>query len=212
MTEQQRREQIMKERQQLQARQTHTALSDADAEKMAAHGGMLTQEQLIAAAMLGKFIQNDITGIKKAAVGEGLKVTNVDMAKVAPSAIIKAAGGSQSAVSVVPTPQSGPVVIPPVLEGIPVPDRPDQFIVPAPVITHHPSPAVPVIQAPAPKEDNGQLELEFDRKARYEDIMKALDILTDKVIILTHTVQELKALVDKKKPKITPQVNGTQTG
>ena len=76
MTEQQRRQQIMQARQ--QADQTRSAvprMSDQEAERIASQGQGLTQEQVIAIAMMGKFVQNDITGVKKSSLGD-LKVSD----------------------------------------------------------------------------------------------------------------------------------------
>ena len=198
MTEQQRRQQIMQARQ--QADQTRSAtphMSDQEAERIASQGQGLTQEQVIAIAMMGKFVQNDITGVKKSSLGD-LKVSDVDMAKVMPSGIAKAMGAS-----------------------------PQQQMQPSQPLTHQISLASPrvdlssipslppgVVNLPyiEPKpSDTNQLELDFDKKVRYEDIMQAIDKIENKIIHLTDKINELSTLVDKKKLK-KAQDNGTQAG
>ena len=204
MTEQQRREQITQARR--QAEQTRTAapaMSDAEAQAIASENQGLTQEQVIAIAMFGKFVQNDITGVKKSSLGD-LKVTDVDMSKVMPSGIARA-------MNLQPAPASRPQPVappPPAVVAAPiepllamVPPSPPQGAVNLPF----------VIAPPAPVIDKDQQYFDFDRKARYEDIMKAIDNLEDKIIILTNKINEISTFVDKKKLKKTI-IDGPQTG
>jgi hypothetical protein len=201
MTEQQRRQQIMEARQREQ-RPVALSITDSEAERMAsAHQG-ITQEQMIAVAMIGKMVSNDIVGIKKNAIGDSLKVTDVDMSKVMPSSIMKAMGAS------VPQFQS-----PQPSQLSPLRQQPtQQQLVPvAPVINTTPSPQLLFVDnlIPQPYIDPNQLELDLNKQTRYEDIINAIDKLQNSVNILTDKVNTLIDSSNKKKPKIT---NGTQAG
>lgn len=198
MTEQQRRQQIMQARQ--QADQTRSAvprMSDQEAERIASQGQGLTQEQVIAIAMMGKFVQNDITGVKKSSLGD-LKVSDVDMAKVMPSGIAKAMGA---------TPQQQMQPLQQLTHRIP-PDPPEVDLVSS---TSLPPGVVNLPYIEPKPSDTNQLELDFNKKVRYEDIMQAVDKLENKIILLTDKINELSIIVDKKKLK-KAQDNGTQAG
>lgn len=174
MTEQQRREQILKARQQA-AMPAAPSLSDTEAMRIVSGNNGLTQEQVIAIAMFGKLVQNDVNGIKKAGLGD-LKVADVDMSKVMPSGIAKAVG--------MPLPQ-----IPRNVSGNPVLAQP---VTPPPVATM----PVPVIET-SPPELSPQLEFDFNKKVRYEDVIEAIEKLEKKIIIINDKVDQL--LTDKKK-------------
>lgn len=177
-------------------------MSDAEATAIASENQGLTQEQVVAIAMFGKFVQNDITGVKKSSLGD-LKVTDVDMSKVMPSGIARAMNLQPA-----PAPRPQPVAPLPVEVASPidpllnmVPSQPPQGAVNLPHI----------IAIPAPAVDSDQQYFDFDRKARYEDIMKAIDNLENKIIILTKKIDEISTFVDKKKLKKTI-IDGPQTG
>ena len=177
-------------------------MSDAEATAIASENQGLTQEQVIAIAMFGKFVQNDITGVKKSSLGD-LKVTDVDMSKVMPSGIARAMNLQPA-----PAPRPQPVAPPPPVVAA--------LIEPLLNIVAPPPPQgavnLPLIIAPtAPAIDNDQQYFDFDRKARYEDIMKAIDNLENKIIILTNKIDEISTFVDKKKLKKTI-IDGPQTG
>jgi hypothetical protein len=181
MTEQQRREQIMQQRQQAgQARSAAPAMSDAEAQQIASENQNLTQEQIIAIAMMGKFVQHDVMGVKKAALGD-LKVSDVDMSKVMPSGIAKAMGMQ---------PQTQMQAPPQVIRQIPA------IMAPAAL-----PPGVVNLPYIEPVANDAQTEFNFERKVRYEEIMEAIDKLENKIIILTNKINELSTIVDKKKPK-----------
>ena len=203
MTEQQRREQILQARRQTeQTRAAAPAMSDAEATAIASENQGLTQEQVVAIAMFGKFVQNDITGVKKSSLGD-LKVTDVDMSKVMPSGIARA-------MNLQPAPAPRPQPVAPLPVEVASPIEPLLNMVPPPP----PQGAVNlpfVIAPPAPVIDKDQQYFDFDRKARYEDIMKAIDNLEDKIIILTNKINEISTFVDKKKLKKTI-IDGPQTG
>jgi hypothetical protein len=173
MTEQQRREQIMKMRQQAQG-PAAPSLSDADAMKMAGSTNGLTQEQMIAIAMFGKVVQNDVNTIKKAGLGD-MKVSDVDMSKVMPSGIAKAAG----------------MVIPQIPAAMPV--NP-------PVVPVMPQMALPLVSQPVAANSDSQLEFNFDKKARYEDIIEHIEKLEKKLIMVN---EKLDLLLEDKKKLVT---------
>jgi len=190
MTEQERRQQILQARQQTaQQRSAVPAMSDTEAEQLASQQQGLTQEQMIAIAMLGKMVSNDIGGIKKNAIGDSLKVTDVDMSKVMPSNIMKAAGMTipQQRLSQ-QRPVQQPIISQPTLQPA------AQFE------------ALPVQQVSQPVSDSGQLEFDLNKQARYEDIINAIDKLENKVNMLTDKINTLIDSNNKKKPKIA---NGT---
>lgn len=167
MTEQQRREQIMKARQQA-VMPAAPSLSDAEAMKIASGNNGLTQEQMIAIAMFGKIVQNDVNGIKKAGLGD-LKVSDVDMSKVMPSGIAKAS-------------------------GMPLPQVPRM---PPPVVSQPPPPSLLEVPVAVQSDPSPQLEFDFDKKARYEDVIEAIEKLEKKINIINEKVDQL--LADKKK-------------
>lgn len=200
MNEQQRREQIMKARQQqMQQRATAPAMSDADAVRIAAENGAITQEQVVMAAMLGKMINGGLNDLKKQSVGEGLKVGSVDMSKVMPSGIAKAMGATMQ-----PPPQrmAAPIQTEPVIE---LPQVPALF--PPTAITPLIPPINPVLQSAS---DPNQLELDFEKRVRYEDIEGKLQILENKLIALNEKADNILELLRKK--KLNEQEDGTQTG
>ena len=173
------------------------SLSDADAQRIAGdHGNGLTQEQMIAVAMLGKFVQNDINGIKKAGMGD-LKVSNVDMSKVMPSGIAKSMG-------VLPMPQ--------VPQAIPM-NPPPAPVMPVAPVNPVMQPVVPVQQqwSEPPKQPSNQLEFDFDKKARYIEVVEAIEILEKKVNMINEKL-DLIIESNKKKLNLTLNENGTQTG
>lgn len=183
-----------------QADQTRSAaprMSDQEAERIASQGQGLTQEQIIAIAMMGKFVQNDITGVKKSSLGD-LKVSDVDMAKVMPSGIAKAMGTPPQ--QQMQPPQQLPHRIPPAPPEV---DLTSGTRLPPGVVN------LPYIEPVS--SDTNQIEFDFDKKVRYEDIMQAIDKLENKIIILTDKINELSTIVDKKKLK-KAQDNGTQAG
>jgi hypothetical protein len=206
MNEQQRREQIAKMRQQqMQQRQQAPAMSDADAIKIAADQGTITQEQVVMAAMLGKMINGGLNDLRKQSVGEGLKIGSVDMSKVMPSGIAAAAGMRNDMPPTLPAfPPS--VVIPPAEVPITAPEE-------LPILE------LPVTQIPShighhnitAHSQAGQLELEFEKKARYDDIYKKLSEIEDRMVVLHEKANKILDLLDKKKLK-RAQTDGTQTG
>lgn len=152
------------------------SLSDAEAMRIASSSNGLTQEQMIAVAMFGKIVQNDVNGIKKAGLGD-LKVSDVDMSKVMPSGIAKASG-----MSLPPAPRAlPPPMPPPPMPMPPLPSLPDAGLVPV----------VPQVD-PSP-----QMEFDFNKKVRYEDVIEAIEKLEKKINIINEKVDQL--LTDKKK-------------
>jgi hypothetical protein len=199
MTEEQRRQQITQARQQVQQRPAAPAMSDAEAEQLAAQTQGLTQEQMIAIAMLGKMVSNDIGGIKKNAIGDSLKVTDVDMSKVMPSGIAKAMGVVQTSQRP-PQPVQQPYIPQPAPQAV---QQPALQLFTPPVVQQQ---VQPVEQSYF---DPNQLEFDLNKQARYEDIINAIDKLENKVNMLTDKINMLVDANNKKKPKIT---NGTQAG
>ena len=193
----------MQQRQQAgQARSAAPAMSDAEAQQIASENQNLTQEQMIAIAMMGKFVQHDVMGVKKAALGD-LKVSDVDMSKVMPSGIARAMNLQPA-----PAPRPQPVAPLPVEVASPI----DPLLNMVPPQSPQGAVNLPhIIAPPASAVDNDQQYFDFDRKARYEDIMKAIDNLENKIIILTNKIDEISTFVDKKKLKKTI-IDGPQTG
>lgn len=160
----------------------------------------VNQEQIMAAALFAKQLRADLNGIRSAAVGEGLKVGDVDIAKVMPSEILRA-------YKPVNVPNYSQPVAPP---SAPVPAQPQ-------VPVYAPVPNGPTIQAgPVPvyvsptqePSDPNQLELNFNKVTRYEEVVEAIERLETKINILTAKVNEVIVLNDKKKLK-TDLDNGT---
>lgn len=220
MTEQQRREQILQMRQQgaRPAAPSVPQLSLAEAQQqVSTHEHPMTQEEMIAVAMLGKFVQGNVNNIKTLSVGDNkaLSIHDVEMSKVMPSGIMKAMGNA---------PQQPRISAP---AGVTWDDTaPVISSSPSPVPTYAPapsfSPELPLFAPSAPVfkpvQDDNQLQLEFERKARYPDIVDTLDKLENKVILLTQLTTELNKkldylieLHDKKKPK-KALIDGSQTG
>ena len=197
MTEQQRRQQIMEARQREQ-RPVAPSMSDAEAERIAMSQQGVTHDQMIAIAMLGKMVSNDIGGIKKNAVGDSLKVTDVDMSKVMPSGIAKAMG-IQPQQQRPPQPVQQPVYQQTAQQPLNVPDNQWTPVQPAANTSN------PVV-VPLSLSDPNQMEFDLNKKVHYEDIMNAIDKLENKVNMLTDKINILIDSNNKKKPKIT---NGT---
>lgn len=152
-------------------------------------------EQIMAAALFAKQLQADLTGIKKAAVGEGLKVSNVDMSKVMPSHILKT---------------HRPVGMPG-MPNMPVrPPPPPEQVTPVQEINIPPVLAT-VTTTPAVAQsfvDQNQLELDFDKKARYIEVVEAIERLERKINAISVKLDDLQQNIDKKKLTLT-QENGT---
>jgi hypothetical protein len=72
-------------------------------------------------------------------------------------------------------------------------------------------PSVDIIMPPLPVQKDTQLELDFEKKARYDDINQKLEIIEDKLIAINNKVNTIIELLDKKKLNST-QTDGTQTG
>lgn len=205
MTEQQRREQILKAREH-QQRAPVPAMSDAEAQRIVAEGQTgLTEEQLLVTAMLGKFVQNDINGIKKAGMGD-LKVSDVDMSKVMPSGIAKAMGVKSPLVNrpVPPPVPSAPVVVP--------------VEIPVPVIEAN----VPVVEIQPPVQiqsqlqttvHDNQLELPLDKKASYDDVYREISQINERINFISDRITKILTIIETApKKKLKKELNGTQTG
>lgn len=186
----------------MQQRQTAPALSDAEAEKIASQQMPLTEEQLLVTAMLGKFVQNDINTIKKASLGD-LKVSDVDMSKVMPSGIAKAMGMKQ-------VPLNKPV---PVLPPSPVVAEPvNTPVQPVPVIM---TPAVmnPVLEETQKHTDDNQLELPLDKKATYDDVMREIIQINERLDTISDRIYKILTIIESgPKKKLKKEQDGTQTG
>ena len=150
----------------------------------------VNQEQIIAAALFAKQLQADLVGIKRAQVGDGLKVPDVDMNKVMPSEIFKTfrpSGVPVSRPAAIPVPPPPPVMLPD----------------PAPAVVFNAAGPTWPIANPVVPANNSQLEFDFDKKARYEDIITAIEKIENKLNIIT---QKLESLQDDKK-KLNPPLN-----
>lgn len=155
----------------------------------------VSQEQIIAAALFAKQLQADLVGIKKAQVGDGLKVPDVDMSKVMPSEIYKTfrpVGGPNQPVRSVFTPptQVASAQIPDIVSP-PIPVQ-SSFVTTAQI-------------------DNNQLELDFNRTAKYEDVVEAIEKLEKKINQINDKL-DLFLQDGKKKLKQTLTKNGPQAG
>jgi hypothetical protein len=149
----------------------------------------VNQEQVIAAALFAKQLQTDLFGIKSRAVGEGLKVPDVDMSKVMPSNIYRT---------------FRPVGGPPSMAAASAPAAP--LPSPIPVIQ------APVMQAPVaapvlPVEPDNQLEFNFNKVTRYEDVVESIEKLQSKIDIINVKLDNL--IQDKKKLNPTHPKDGT---
>lgn len=206
MTEQQRREQILNARQQLQ-RAPVPAMSDAEAQRIAAEGQTgLTEEQLLVTAMLGKFVQNDINGIKKAGMGD-LKVSDVDMSKVMPSGIAKAMGVKSPVINR-PIPQ--PVPSAPIMAPVEIPTE-----IPVPLVGAN----IPIVDTPLPAPQQSfssiddQLELPLDKKASYDDVYREVMQINERINIISERINKILSIIETgPKKKLKKEPNGTQTG
>lgn len=164
----------------------------------------VNQEQVIAAALFAKQLQADLVGIKRAQIGDGLKVPDVDMNKVMPSEIFKTFRPSGVAM---PRPVPAPVPLPP---------GPPPAPAPAPVFTIPPGHMAEYAPPPGPfttsvaavqMADKDQLEFDFDKKAKYDDVIAAIEKLETKLNIITQKLDILTQ--DKKKLKITLNKDGS---
>jgi len=222
MTEQQHREQIMKARsaQSQQPTQTRDDIPLSNEELAALQSSQdgsapPTREQALIAAMLGKTIQHGLNDIKKNAIGNTLKVNDVDMSKVMPSGIMAAMGQKPLLVPPQqPSPQQPPPVNPGLNPIVPIGPAPTSWKKLESVDDNLSSPLMSIVNKTAENDSIEQSEFNFNRQAKYEDIMQAVEKLEDKVIMLTELIKELQQVVDKKKPKktITNPLDGTQTG
>ena len=180
--------------------------STADLAAIERDSQYVNQEQVLAAAFFAKQLQADLGGIKRAQIGDGLKVPDVDMSKVMPSEIFKTfrpVGRSMP-----PAPPPAAVASVPVAVPSPVPVQMPEFVPQVQTVT-------PVtIQSLAPGSvpvDSNQLELDFNRVTRYEDVVLAIEKLENKVNMVNEKLDLL--LADKKKLKTKlPNQNGTQAG
>jgi len=148
----------------------------------------VNQEQVIAAALFAKQLQTDLFGIKSRAVGEGLKVPDVDMSKVMPSNIYRTfrpVGGPPSMAAASAPPVAPPVLVPP----------------PVPVMQ------VPVVAPSVPAEPSNQLEFNFNKVTRYEDVVESIEKLQSKIDIINVKLDNL--IQDKKKLSPTRPQDGT---
>ena len=182
-------------------------LNEQELQRLAVSTSQVGANEMMLAAMLAKQVQGSLNEIKHQARGVGdLKVSDVDMSKVMPSAIMKATGMQvpqqrQMPVQAVPNqplavqPSIQPVTLPPATWSQP-PGGPGSF------------PPEPRFEQTVtlPTADPNQLEFDLNRQARYEDIINAIDKLENKINILTDKVNILIDSNNKKKPKIT---NGT---
>jgi hypothetical protein len=117
-------------------------------------------------------------------VGEGLKVPDVDMSKVMPSNIYRTfrpVGGppSMAAASAPPVTLPSPV---PVMQA-------------------------PVVAPPLPVEPDNQLEFNFNKVTRYEDVVESIEKLQSKIDIINVKLDNL--IQDKKKLNSTHLKDGT---
>lgn len=175
-----------------------SSLPSANLAAAEAESQYVNQEQVIAAALFAKQLQADLVGIKRAQIGDGLRVPDVDMNKVMPSEIFKTFRPSGTAMS---RPAPAPV---------PLPAGPPPAPAPAPIFTvppeHAPGPfTTSIATAQMPEKD--QLELDFDKKAKYDDVIAAIEKLETKLNIITQKLDILTQ--DKKKLKITPDKDGS---
>lgn len=183
------------------AESSQPTLNIAAAEKEAQ---MVNREQIIAAALFAKQLQADLGGIKNAIVGDGIKVPQVDMTKVMPSEIYKTfrpVGAPAVPVNTQPIPVQQ---LPPQSPSLP----PQQNL----VFTYNTqevlSQAVPAAaELAASRLDPNQLELDFNRTTRYEDVVEAIERLEKKIVIISEKIDALS--LDKKKLKTDQNENGT---
>jgi len=180
--------------------QQQKEFSKADFAAAEREAHQVNNEQVIAAALFAKQLQADLTGIKHAQVGDGLKIPNVDMSKVMPSEIYKTfrpLGGPPR-----PQPPVQQTYVPPPSYpevGVPI-SAPTQPVF-MPAVVNNPS---------QPEVDKNQLEFNFNKVTRYEDVVEAIEKLENKVNMINEKLDLL--LQDKKKLKKTTNLNGTQAG
>lgn len=172
------------------------SLPSANLAAAEAESQYVNQEQVIAAALFAKQLQADLVGIKRAQIGDGLKVPDVDMNKVMPSEIFKTFRPSGVAM---PRPVPAPVPLPPGPPPAPIFTAPSEY-------TPSPGPfniSAATVQMP----DKDQLEFDFDKKAKYDDVIAAIEKLETKLNIITQKLDILTQ--DKKKLKITLNKDGS---
>ena len=178
--------------------------STADLAAIERDSQYVNQEQILAAAFFAKQLQADLGGIKRAQIGDGLKVPDVDMTKVMPSEIFKTFRPIGRSLPPAPPAPPAPVAIPnPVPVQMPEFKPQAQFVPPVAI-----QPLVSQVSTPV---DNNQLELDFNRTTRYEEVVLAIEKLESKVNMVNEKLDLL--LADKKKLKTKlPNQNGTQAG
>lgn len=166
----------------------------------------VNREQIIAAALFAKQLQTDLGSIRSAMIGDGLRIPQVDMNKVMPSEIYKtfrpagvSAGTSHGRQ--------------PVLQSVPAVPVQTQQQAPEPIYNVQ----IPVTQPVGqplntatqvdPRLDPNQLELDFNKTTKYEDVVEAIERLEKKIIIISEKIDALS--LDKKKLKVEQNENGT---
>ena len=155
--------------------------------RMSERASQVTNEELMAAAFFGRQLQADVNYIKKQTVGEA-KIPDVDIRKIMPQAIIASR-------------QPQPTPAPPVF----VPSPP--AFVPPPVQQNN-TPIAEAINSTVLVKDDSQLEFNFNKVTRYEDILEAIEKIERKINMINEKLDQLT--LDKKKPKQTQLKNGTQ--
>ena len=176
--------------------------STADLAAIERDSQYVNQEQVLAAAFFAKQLQADLGGIKRAQIGDGLKVPDVDMSKVMPSEIFKTFRPVGR-----PMPPA-PVASVPVAMPSPVPVQMPEFVPQVQAVTPVTIQSLAPVSVPV---DSNQLELDFNRVTRYEDVVLAIEKLENKVNMVNEKLDLL--LADKKKLKTKlPNQNGTQAG
>lgn len=171
----------------------------AAAERESLH---VNNEQVIAAALFAKQLQSDLVGIKKAQIGDSLKVPNVDMSKVMPSEIYKTF--KPTGVTTRPPP---PPALQTLTATIPVPTQ--ETISSSALMKSSEFTTTLINSSPEEKVDNNQLEFNFDKVSRYGDVIEAIEKLENKINIVNEKLEIL--IQDKKKLKKTT-INGTLAG
>lgn len=167
--------------------------TSADLAAVERDAGIVNNEQLMAAALFAKQLQTDLNSIKKAQVGDGVRVPDVDMSKVMPSEIFKT---FRPAVGIVPRPPPAPLPPgpPPAPAPTPIFTAPSEYTPPLGSFNT----SVATVQMP----DKDQLEFDFDKKAKYDDVIAAIEKLETKLNIITQKLDILTQ--DKKKLNIDP--------
>lgn len=175
----------------------------------------VNQEQVMAAALFAKQLRADLNGIRSASVGEGLRVPDIDVSKVMPSEIFKTfRPAGLPAGMPPPAAVQQPVAVP----TVPLIQPQVQMVQPVLKIPQPPAGAVnlPYVEPATPKPDNSQLEFDFNKTARYEDVVEAIEKLDKKINILVAKVDEMSlayiAIGDDKKKLKKKTPDGTQIG